>query len=95
VLEELAGIDAARKLLRGEEVVLAAVLLPGAKRAGGRGNGDREVRAARNELPDQSALAGAGRAGDDEEPWPHVSGGAARPALLAGGPKVRPRSSTG
>ena len=95
VLEELAGVDAALKVVLGEEVVVAAVLLAGTALAGRRRDGHGEVVALGDEVPDQRALAGAGRSGDDEEPWPHVSGGGVRPAPRAGGRRARPRSSTG
>ena len=65
--EEPAVGDAARELVLFEEPVLAAVLLAGAEGPGRRRDRDLELRDALDERADQRPLAGAGRAGNDED----------------------------
>ena len=72
VLEELAGLDARAELVLVEEPVLAPVLLPGALRPRRRRDRDLELGSRSTSAADQRALAGAGRAGDDED-GVHVS----------------------
>jgi hypothetical protein len=71
VLEEVPGLDAALELVVGEKRVLAAVGLARPALARGGRDGHGQIGAAADERPDQRALAGAGRPGDDEEPGPH------------------------
>ena len=67
VLEEVALDDAAVELGVVEEVVVRAVLLPRARRARGRGDGELELGHALEQRADERALADPGGAGDDED----------------------------
>jgi hypothetical protein len=67
MLEELAVGDTAVELSVVQEVVVAPVLLAWPPRSRRCRDRDLEVVPPVEQLPDQRALAGAGRAGDDEE----------------------------
>jgi len=67
VLEKLACFDAAQELAFVEEVVVAALGLPGTLRTRGRRDRDFEVVTPSDERPDESSLPSPRRTGDDEE----------------------------
>ena len=69
-LEEVFFLDPLLEFLRGEEVVVAAVYLALARRAGGRRDRQLEVGNRLQQLPDQRSLADPRGAGDDEDLWP-------------------------
>ncbi len=74
VLEELVGLDPREELLRGQEPVLAPVLLAGPAIARRRGDGHLELGHPLQQLPDQRSLAGARRPGDDDRGRPVATG---------------------
>ena len=71
-LEELVLLDHVFERGASGEVVLAAVRLGAAWRAGGEGDGEVQTLHQRAELADQGRLSGPGRSGDDEEDSSHT-----------------------
>jgi hypothetical protein len=67
MLQELACRHPPVELLLGEEVVLPSLLLARALGPGSGGDGDLEVVPSGEQRADQRALAGPGRARDDEQ----------------------------
>ena len=68
--EELPRLDPAVELVAGQEVVMHAVFLAGSLRAGGRRDGDGQLRVAGRHARDQRSLAGPGGSGHDEDGLP-------------------------
>ena len=67
MLNEPVGLDELSKLLSGNEMVLAAVLLAGARSAGGVRDAEAvALGVLGEEALEESGLAGAGRARDDD-----------------------------
>jgi hypothetical protein len=67
-LDELAGADAAVELVLGEEPVVLALGLAGARVARGRRDAERQLGNALAQQADQRALADARGPGDDDDP---------------------------
>ena len=74
VLEEVVRLDAREELVRGQEPVLAPLLLARPTVARRRGDRYLEVRNALQQLADQRSLPGTRRPGDDDERRPVATG---------------------